>query len=136
MKDGFCHIVAYSSYVNLGFNRGALLPDPGKALAGTGKLIRHVTIQNHDDLERPLIRRFLQAAIQQVNESPAQPAPKTAPRNQAVIPNEAQSNDLPSKFQRAEANAKGAASCFRLLRIKCTEHRAFRPGCFAWRNAP
>jgi hypothetical protein len=37
MKDGFCHIVAYGSYVNLGFNRGALLPDPGKALHGTGK---------------------------------------------------------------------------------------------------
>jgi len=78
MKDGFCHIVAYSSYVNLGFNRGALLPDPAKILLGNGKLIRHVTIHNHDDLDRPLVRRFLQAAIQQVNESPAKSAPKTA----------------------------------------------------------
>ncbi len=86
MKDGFCHIVAYSSYVNLGFNRGALLPDPGKALAGTGKLIRHLTIHNHDDLERPSVLRFLQAAIQQVNESPAQPAPKTASRESSRHP--------------------------------------------------
>ena len=86
LKDGFCHIVACKSWVNLGFNRGALLPDPGKALLGTGKLIRHVTIQNHDDLERPLIRRFLQAAIQQVNESPAQPAPKTASRESSRHP--------------------------------------------------
>ena len=78
--------MAYSSYVNLGFNRGALLPDPGKALAGTGKLIRHLTIHNHDDLERPSVRRFLQAAIQQVNESPAQPAPKTASRESSRHP--------------------------------------------------
>src|ERR1700723_2981556 len=34
LKDGFCHVVAYSSHVNLGFNRGALLPDPKKVLAG------------------------------------------------------------------------------------------------------
>ena len=68
MKDGFCHIVAYSSYVNLGFNRGALLPDPAKILLGTGKLIRHVAIHNHDDLDRPLVRRFLRAAIEQVGQ--------------------------------------------------------------------
>ena len=72
MKDGFCHLVACKSWVNLGFNRGTLLPDPGKALLGTGKFIRHLTMRNHDDLERPLVRRFLQAAIQQVNDSTAE----------------------------------------------------------------
>jgi hypothetical protein len=30
LKDGFCHIVAYSSHVNLGFNRGAQLADRTK----------------------------------------------------------------------------------------------------------
>lgn len=34
MKDGFCHAVAYASRVNLGFNRGALLPDPNRVLEG------------------------------------------------------------------------------------------------------
>jgi hypothetical protein len=68
LKDGFCHIATYSSYVNLGFNRGALLPDPGEVLAGTGKLIRHMTIRNADDLNRLLVRRFLQAAIEQVGQ--------------------------------------------------------------------
>ena len=29
LKDGFCHIVTYSTHVNLGFNRGVLLPNPG-----------------------------------------------------------------------------------------------------------
>lgn len=66
LKDGFCHIVAYSSYVNLGFNRGALLPDPNRVLAGKGKLIRHITIRTQKELERQLVRRYLQAAIEQV----------------------------------------------------------------------
>lgn len=71
MKDGFCHVVTYSSYVNLGFNHGAQLPDPARILAGTGKSIRHIRIRNHDDLERPVIRRYLQAAIEQVGGRPA-----------------------------------------------------------------
>jgi hypothetical protein len=80
MKDGFCHIVAYSSYVNLGFNRGALLPDPGKVLVGTGKLIRHVTIHNHDDLDRLVVRRFLQDAIEQIGGPPTHTTPKPSPQ--------------------------------------------------------
>ena len=67
LKDGFCHIVTYSSHVNLGFNRGALLPDPNKVLAGTGKLIRHIKIDSEKDLNRLLVRRYLQSAIEQVN---------------------------------------------------------------------
>jgi len=70
LKDGFCHVVTYSSSVNLGFNRGALLPDPNRELAGSGKLIRHITIRNERDLDRQVIRRFLQAAIEQVTRTP------------------------------------------------------------------
>src|SRR5580704_2708015 len=66
LKDGFCHIVTYSSHVNLGFNRGALLPDPKKVLAGKGKLIRHITIREHKELDAPAVRKFLRAAIEQV----------------------------------------------------------------------
>jgi len=65
LKDGFCHIATYSTYVNLGFNRGAQLPDPNRVLAGNGKMIRHITIRNQDDLQRPFIRRYLRAAIEQ-----------------------------------------------------------------------
>jgi len=64
LKDGFCHVVTYSSYVNLGFNRGALLPDPNRVLAGTGKMIRHITFRNQNDLERAFVRRYLRAAIE------------------------------------------------------------------------
>jgi hypothetical protein len=66
IKDGFCHIAVYSTHVNLGFNRGALLPDPNGVLAGNGKAIRHVTLRDESDLERPFLRRYIQAAIAQV----------------------------------------------------------------------
>jgi hypothetical protein len=70
LKDGFCHIVTYADHVNLGFNRGALLPDPNGILVGKGKSIRHMTIRNHSDLENPVVRRYLQAAIEQVSATP------------------------------------------------------------------
>jgi hypothetical protein len=61
-KEAFCYVVAYSSYVNLGFSRGTELPDPGRRLQGTGKLHRHLRIENQTDLEDPEIRRFIHAA--------------------------------------------------------------------------
>lgn len=67
LKDGFCHIATYGSYVNLGFNRGVLLADPKGLLTGSGKMIRHISLHNEDDLHRPYVRRFLQAAIEQVS---------------------------------------------------------------------
>lgn len=73
LKDGFCHIVTYKTHVNLGFNRGALLPDPNGVLAGTGKSIRHITIRNQNELEHAAVRRYLQAAIEQVDGPPAKP---------------------------------------------------------------
>jgi hypothetical protein len=76
LKDGFCHVVTYSRHVNLGFNRGALLPDPNGVLQGTGKSIRHITIRNQAELDRPSIRRYLQAAIEQIGRPP--PAQRAA----------------------------------------------------------
>lgn len=66
LKDGFCHIVTYSDHVNLGFNRGALLSDPNRALVGKGKMIRHIAIRDQKELERQFVRRYLQASIEQV----------------------------------------------------------------------
>ena len=76
LKDGFCHVVTYSTHVNLGFNRGAELQDPDKVLEGSGKSIRHIRIRNHEDLDRPLVRRFLRAAVAQVGQAPRQASPK------------------------------------------------------------
>jgi len=70
LKDGFCHVVAYATHVNLGFNHGAQLPDPRGVLIGKGKSIRHVTFHNQSELEGPHIRRYLQVAIEQVGGPP------------------------------------------------------------------
>ena len=66
MKGGFCHVVTYSTHVNLGFNRGAQLPDPNKVLLGSGKSIRHIPIRSDGDLNRAFVRRYLRTAIEQV----------------------------------------------------------------------
>lgn len=83
LKDGFCHIVAYSTHLNLGFNRGASLPDPNRVLEGKGKMIRHITIRGRKELERPFIRRYLQAAIEQVGRAPGNDARKSRQKKSA-----------------------------------------------------
>jgi hypothetical protein len=84
VKDGFCHIVSYSSHVNLGFNRGALLPDPNRILMGKGKMIRHITIRDQKELERPFVRRYLQAAIEQVGRPPVMTEKAASRKNKTV----------------------------------------------------
>lgn len=54
LKDGFCHIVTYRGHVNLGFNRGAQMPDPKKILLGKGKTIRHITFRDRSELAPPV----------------------------------------------------------------------------------
>jgi hypothetical protein len=65
LGDAFCHVAAYRAYVNLGFNRGASLPDPKRVLVGKGARIRHVRIARAADLARPEIRALLRAAVEQ-----------------------------------------------------------------------
>jgi hypothetical protein len=62
-SHGFCHIVAYEKYVNLGFNEGAFLPNRDNLLVGTGKKIRHIRIASEQDLKLPL-RDHVLAAIE------------------------------------------------------------------------
>jgi hypothetical protein len=50
-QDAFCHIAAYTNYVNLGFNRGTELPDPDRLLKGIGNLTRHIIIRQVEDLD-------------------------------------------------------------------------------------
>jgi hypothetical protein len=65
-QDGAIHIAVYSKHVNLGFNRGASLHDPARILKGTGKNIRHITIEQAADLDPPEIRNYIQRAREDV----------------------------------------------------------------------
>ena len=66
MKDMFCYITTHARHINLGFPRGAALPDPNRVLEGEGKAMRHIKFSNMSELDRPWVRRYIQAAIEQV----------------------------------------------------------------------
>jgi hypothetical protein len=66
MKDMFCYIATATRHVNLGFYRGATMPDPNGVLEGEGKQMRHIKFKSDRDLERPYLRRYLRAAMEQV----------------------------------------------------------------------
>jgi hypothetical protein len=66
MKDMFCYIATNARHVNLGFPNGATLPDPNGVLEGEGKKMRHIKFASEGDLERPFVRRYIQAAMEQV----------------------------------------------------------------------
>ena len=68
MKDAFCYIATASRHVNLGFPRGASLPDPNHVLEGEGKVMRHVKFRSERDLERPFVRRYIRAAMEQIQQ--------------------------------------------------------------------
>lgn len=72
VSDTICMIGAYSSHVNLGFNKGTELEDPHRLLQGTGKKIRHVKIKTEADLSHPGIRDLLCEAWQHTGISVAE----------------------------------------------------------------
>jgi hypothetical protein len=65
MKDMFCYITTNAGHVNLGFPRGASLPDPNRVLEGDGKTMRHIKFRTQRDVERAFVRRYIQAAMEQ-----------------------------------------------------------------------
>lgn len=62
MTEHFCWIQPNKTYVNLGFNYGAELPNADKLLEGTGKLFRHVKIKSASDAKNPGVRKLLEIA--------------------------------------------------------------------------
>jgi hypothetical protein len=81
LKEAFCHVAAYRGYVNLGFNRGAALPDPTGILVGSGTNIRHIRISSAGDLKQPALRKLLRAAV----EEGLSLAPPQAPKPQSIV---------------------------------------------------
>ena len=68
MKDMFCYIATARSHVNLDFCRGASLSDPNHVLEGDGKMMRHVKFRSEPDVERRFVRRYIRAAIEQIEQ--------------------------------------------------------------------
>jgi hypothetical protein len=72
--DFFIHIAAYATWVNLGFNNGAELTDPGRILRGEGIKIRYIRISSLGDSERPAVRRFVMEAVVRAKKADAEKA--------------------------------------------------------------
>ena len=73
MGDGFIHIPIYTAHLNLGFNKGTLLEDPDKKLQGTGKLIRHIPIEQKSDFDNQPVKDLVLAAVELSKSNASEP---------------------------------------------------------------
>ena len=63
MSEGYSYIIPYTKWVNLGFYKGAVLPDPDKIMEGTGKMLRHVKVRSAEDADNPALRKLIEEAL-------------------------------------------------------------------------
>ena len=63
MSQGYAYILPHSRWINLGFFRGASLPDREGLLEGTGAGMRHVKIRSVEEARRPALLTLLAAAL-------------------------------------------------------------------------
>jgi hypothetical protein len=58
----FAYVDAFTSHVNVGFFRGAELPDPAGLLEGTGKFMRHVKLRPDRPFDSPALEGLIETA--------------------------------------------------------------------------
>src|ERR1700761_4631620 len=56
----------FTSHVNVGFFRGAALPDPARLLQGTGKFMRHVKLKPGTTTNAEALSRLIEAAYSDI----------------------------------------------------------------------
>jgi hypothetical protein len=69
MSEGYAYILPHKNWVNLGFYKGAELPDPAGIMEGTGKKLRHVKVRSVEDAGRPEIRVLIGEALAERNQA-------------------------------------------------------------------
>ena len=67
-EAAFAYVDAFSAHVNVGFYRGAGLPDPSGLLEGAGKLMRHVKIKPGRAVNEAAIIALIAAAYTDMKE--------------------------------------------------------------------
>jgi hypothetical protein len=58
----FGYVNAFTAHVNVGFFRGAELPDPNGLLEGTGKFMRHVKLRPGADVDAAALMKLIETA--------------------------------------------------------------------------
>ena len=77
-KGSVCVIMPLKAAVNLGFARGAELPDPAGLLQGAGKRARHVKVADLQQADAPALGDLLAAAVKAARDA------GSAPRDERV----------------------------------------------------
>ncbi len=58
----FGYVNVFTSHVNVGFFRGAALPDPSGMLQGTGKFMRHVKLRPGTTTDASMLTKLIERA--------------------------------------------------------------------------
>ena len=58
----FAYVDAFTGHVNVGFYRGAGLPDPAGILEGAGRSMRHVKLGPGHEADEPALRALIKVA--------------------------------------------------------------------------
>ena len=59
---GFAYVNAFTEHVNVGFFRGAELPDPAGLLEGTGRFMRHVKLRPGGPIDAAALEGLIRTA--------------------------------------------------------------------------
>jgi hypothetical protein len=65
---GFAYVNAFKAHVNVGFFRGAELPDPNGLLEGTGKFMRHVKLRLEGAVDTTALSKLIHIAYTDMKE--------------------------------------------------------------------
>lgn len=65
MSEGYCYILPYSDWVNLGFYKGTDIDDPDRLLEGTGSKMRHVKIRSLEECGNPSLIALIDSALRE-----------------------------------------------------------------------
>jgi hypothetical protein len=64
----FAYVNVFTAHVNVGFFRGAALPDPAHLLQGTGKFMRHVKLKPGGAANAAALSRLIEEAYSDIKE--------------------------------------------------------------------
>ncbi len=64
----FAYVNAFRAHVNVGFFRGAELPDPKGLLEGSGKYMRHVKLRPRADVDSTALLKLIHVAYTDMRE--------------------------------------------------------------------
>ncbi len=63
----FAYVNSFKAHVNVGFFRGAELPDPDGLLEGTGKFMRHVKLRPEGEVDASALVKLVRTAYTDMN---------------------------------------------------------------------